>query len=196
MKISITLKFFINLLILYILISWTQLSLVGAQTIEPDNVSRTEQLHLIEDFNQRLTPNERAWLKRNSILKVAVKNGWMPIEFKLESEDHRGISIDYLNKLSSILQVKFEIINYVDNLEPANADIISGVANRNLRNSNFRLLDQPYLVFPLAIYTNKLKKNSSKIKSIEDLKNSNVAIFKGGQIGQKIKENYPNLRLT
>lgn len=52
----------------------------------------------------RLTPKEQAWLQQNPNIRVAVKSAWMPIEFKLESERHRGVSVDYLSAISKLLK--------------------------------------------------------------------------------------------
>lgn len=190
------LKLIIQLSILSFLLSWTQLSLISAETITSDKISSAQKTNRTQELEAKLTPNEKEWLKKNQNLKVAVKSGWMPIEFKLESEDHRGLSIDYLTRLADILHIDFTITNYVDDISPEDADIISGVSNKNLKNPNFRLLNQPFLVFPLAIYTNKNIKKQSKIKSLEELSDARVAIFKHGLIGQKVSENYPKIKLV
>jgi len=178
------------------LLSCTLLSRVSAETIHPDSINGAQRNQDLQELTIRLTPNEKAWLKKNPNIKVAVKNGWMPIEFKLESEEHRGLSIDYLTRLASLLQVNFIITNYMDNIDPEETDIISAVSNKNLGNHKFHLLNQPFLVFPLAIYTNKNIKKKSSIKSLDDLDRSRVAIFKNSPIGQKIHENYPKLSLV
>ena len=190
------LKFIIQLTILGFLLAWTQISLNAAETIKPDNISSSKKTNRIKEFEAKLTPNEKEWLKNNQSLKVAVKSGWMPIEFKLESEAHRGLSIDYLTRLANMLHINFIITDYVDNLSIEDADIISGVGNKNLKKPNFRLLNQPFLVFPLAIYTNKNIEKQLKINSLEDLNEARVAIFKYGSIGQKVSENYPRIKLV
>lgn len=55
-----------------------------------------------------MTANEMVWLKKNN-LKVALKNSWMPIELKSENKNFRGLSIDYLKRLSNIFQVNFRL---------------------------------------------------------------------------------------
>ena len=192
-------RYFLKLIIqpiLIILLFWTHLSLFAAEVIKADKISRSQNNNHNQELEARLTPNEKEWLKKNQNLKVAVKNGWMPIEFKLESGAHSGLSIDYLTRLAEILHINFIITNYEDNISPEDADIISGVNNKNLNNPHFRLLSQPFLVFPLAIYTNKNITEQSKISSLEELKDARVAIFKNGLIGQKVSENYPDIKLV
>ena len=192
----ISLKLIIQLAVLCFLLSWTQLSKIAAETIQPDKVVSAQKIQNAQELSARLTPNEKVWLERNPNIKVAVKNGWMPIEFKLESDEHRGLSIDYLARLASLLRVNFIITNYTDNIDPEEADIISAVSNKSLKNHKYQLLNQPFLVFPLAIYTNKNTKKELTIRSLEDLDGARVAIFKSSPLGQKIHENYPKLNLV
>jgi diguanylate cyclase (GGDEF)-like protein len=192
----ISLKLTMHLAVLCFLILWAQPSHIRAETIQPDQITSAQKIKNAEALTLRLTPNEKAWLEQNPSIKVAVKDGWMPIEFKLESQEHRGLSIDYLSRLANLLQVNFIVTHYTDNIDPEDADIISAVSNRSLNNPKFHLLNQPYLVFPLAIYTNKHNKKDSKINSLDDLDNARVAVFKNSPLGQKILENYPKLNLV
>ncbi len=190
------LRFIIKLLMVCGLLFGAQLSLVVAEAIHPNKISNAYKINNAQKLSDRLTPNEKEWLKRNPSIRVAVKSGWMPIEFKLESAEHRGLSVDYLTMLADLLQVSFVIVDYTDNIVPEEADIISGISNRNLKNNNFRLLSQPFMEFPLAIYTNKNIERKSRIESLENLNGSRVAVFKSGTIGQKIRENYPDIKLV
>ncbi len=146
--------------------------------------------------NITLTPSEIDWLNKNQGIRVAVKNGWMPIEFQLENDKHQGLSIDYLSELSNLLHLKFIVVNYTENIDLINqADMISGIGNNTIVNSKFEPLDQPFLTFPYAIYTNINKKINSKINSLENLNNLHVAVYKNANIAQKIRENYPKIKL-
>jgi len=192
----ISIKLIIQSALFCFLLSCTLLSHITAETIHPDQINNAQKNQGTQELTIRLTPKEKAWLNKNPNIRVAVKNGWMPIEFKLESEEHRGLSIDYLTRLANLLQVNFIISEYTDDIGPEEADIISAVSNKTLKNHQFHLLNQPFLVFPLAIYTNKNIKKESSIKSLDDLENSRVAIFRNSPIGQKIHENYPKLSLV
>lgn len=192
----ISLKLTLKLVVFCFLLSSAQLTVVAAETIQPDKVSDAQKIQNSKDLTLRLTPIEIAWLKKNPNIKVAVKNGWMPIEFRLESEKHQGISIDYLSSLANLLQINFIITNYIDNIQPEEADIISGVSNKNLNNSKFRLINQPFLVFPSAVYTNRYKQIERKIKSLDDLNGLRVAVFKNGSLRQSLSQYYPKLKLV
>lgn len=166
-----------------------KLSLAANETIK-STANVKSQISAIQ-----LTPNEKAWIEKRQPVKVAVKSGWMPIEFKLENDKHRGISIDYLSKIGELLHIDFIVVNYTENIQPDQADIISGVSGNSLKNSHFQLLSQPFIDFPFAIYTDKHNKKQAAVNSLENLNGYNVAVFKSGPLGQKIRENYPRIKL-
>ncbi|WP_051901432.1 EAL domain-containing protein [Methylotenera sp. L2L1] len=142
----------------------------------------------------RLTPNEFAWLKNNPNIRVAVKDGWMPIEFKSESNQHRGISVDYLQALGKAVNVNFTLVDYSENMSPSTAEMISGVANTNVKNPQFKKLAQPFLDFPIAIYVDKSRHH--QIDKMEDLHHKSVALFRHGPITKEIAANYPQIKLV
>ena len=188
-------KFFIRLLAFCCCISVYLPCSVRAETISPNKI-HTANTEIAQKLNEILTPNEKIWLKNNASFKVAVKSGWMPIEFKLENGEHRGVSVDYLAALSHLLNVSFVIVDYTDNIDSEDADIISGVSNLNLKNAQFNLLSEPYLEFPLAVYTNNRIETTPNNWSLEKLKDARVAIYKSGIIGEKIHEKYPEIKLV
>lgn len=168
------------------------LLLLSSLALATDEIIRPDGNISAQNLNIRLTPKEKLWLAQNQTIRVAVKKGWAPVEFMLENNQHRGLSIDYLSKISSLLNIKFSIINYSDDLDATQADVISAVGSNLGEKNGFRSLNQPFLMFPHAIYTNKNK----KFNSLEDLKSSRIAIFKNGSLGHKILENYPNTKLV
>ncbi|HEY0842185.1 EAL domain-containing protein [Methylotenera sp.] len=143
----------------------------------------------------QLTPNEVAWLKTHPEVRVAVKHGWMPIEFKLESNQHRGISVDYLQALSSIFDIRFVLSDYSENMNTSAVDVISGVVSTNVKYPQFKRQPYPFLTFPFAIYVNKKSNDRLEITSMADLNNKRVAVFKNGPVAREIAANYPQIKL-
>ena len=186
----ISIKLMTLLLLSCLTLSWTNLSLAANEIITTD-IKKNDQFS-----NIRLSPTEKSWLEKRHIVRVAVKSGWMPIEFKFENDKHRGLTIDYLSKIENTFNIKFIVVNYTGSIDSAQADIISGVSNSNLKEPQFQLLNQPFLTFPFAIYTNKNIKKNTKISSLEDLNDLTVAVFKNGAIGQKLRDHYPKIKLV
>jgi len=143
----------------------------------------------------QLTPNEVAWLKKHPEVRVAVKHGWMPIEFTLENNQHNGISVDYLQALSSIFNIHFIPSNYSESTSPSDVDVISGVVGANVKHPEFKKLPYPFLTFPFAIYVNKKVNARLGINSMDDLNYKRVAVFKNGPVAKEVSENYPKIQL-
>lgn len=142
----------------------------------------------------QLTPKERDWLKQNPDIRVAVKSAWMPIEFKLESERHRGVSVDYLNAISQLLNVNFTVIDFPEDSEPESVDVVSGVIGSKTIYPDYRALSQPFLVVPFAIYVNRNQSQTEQVNTLDGLKGKRVAVFKHSVLSKRISENYPEIK--
>ncbi len=178
------------ILTIFCLLTISERTLAAEEIIKPEKKLDNKPLDI------ELTPIEKAWLKKNHTIRVAVKSGWMPIEFKLENDKHRGLSIDYLTEIANLLQMDFTVVDYTENLDQEQVDIISAVSGNKIQNHNFHTLKQPFLSFPFAIYKNKNIHQNKQIISLDDLSGLRVAVFKNGILSQKISENYPNIKLV
>lgn len=180
----------------FLILSIFCLLTISGRVYSADEVIKSYKKTDIELLDLKLTPLEKAWLKKNHKIRVAVKNGWMPIEYKLENDKHRGVSIDYLSEIGSLLQMDFTVVDYTENINQDQADIISAVNGNKIKNPNFNVLNQPFLSFPFAIYINKNAYQNKKINSLDNLSGLRVAVFKSGILAQKISQNYPNIKLV
>lgn len=143
-----------------------------------------------------LTLKEQEWLASHKQIKVAVKSGWMPIEFRLAKELHRGIAVDYLAQIKKLTSIHIETVEYTEDIDTSQADVISSVNGNSLKTSQFKLLKQPYMVIPNAIYINKIKSNQFTNKSLEDFKYAKIAVYRNSTVAKNIRENFPNLKLV
>lgn len=140
-----------------------------------------------------LTQEERAWLKAHPEITVAVSHGWAPIGFLSEANELRGISVDYLKKLETILGVKFHRVPSLDNPAIENTDMIAAVANpKSLAETRFTPLDAPYLEMPFGIFT---RNATHHIQGLHDLHGKRVAVFKTGAATQALARDHPEIQL-
>lgn len=143
-----------------------------------------------------LTAKEKEWLANHKEIKVAVKSGWMPIEFRLAKEPHRGVSVDYLARIKKLTSIHIDTVEYTEDIDSSQADVISSVSGNSLKTSDFKLLKQPYLVIPNAIYINKNKSNKFTDKSLGDVKHAKIAVYRNSIVAKNIREDFPNLNLV
>lgn len=163
--------------------------------------SQAQELIKFRKQNSNLSSNiplshiEKEWIKNHNPILVAVKSGWMPIEFQVENKLHRGYAIDYLQKIANLYQINFEVVNYTEDSENSEPDIISSVSGQSLSNDKFHLLSQPYLVIPYAIYINNILSKNFQRNNIEDLRSAKIAIFRKNGLAKSLIKNYPELKL-
>ncbi|HSI95721.1 MAG: transporter substrate-binding domain-containing protein, partial [Methylophilaceae bacterium] len=141
----------------------------------------------------QLTTEERAWIKAHPVITVAANHGWAPISFLSENKEIRGVSVDYLKRLESILGIKFQLVRSVENPAVEKADMIAAVTNLpSLKGSRFTPLKSPYIRTPYVIFT---RKGSEDIHQLEDLEGKKAVVFKTGVVAEALAQDYPNIQL-
>jgi len=141
----------------------------------------------------QLTVAERAWLKAHPTISVAINHGWDPIGFMTERNELRGISVDYLRRVESLLGVEFRHVRSVENPAIEKADIIAAVVNiQSLHGSRFTSLESPYLRMPFVIFT---RGDTDNIHRLEDLYGKKAAVFKTGAVAEALSRDHPQIQL-
>ncbi|KQT34072.1 EAL domain-containing protein [Methylophilus sp. Leaf414] len=141
-----------------------------------------------------LSVQEKAWIKEHPSIRVAVKSGWMPIEFQLENQKHAGISVDYLHQISLLTGLTFTIVDYHPNINGNEAEVITGIRNKRL-SQGFHLVATPYLDVTNAIYVAANSGFNPGQTNLNQLSQKKVAVFKSGLVGQELKAAVPDIDL-
>lgn len=163
--------------------------------------SHAQQLITYQKHNKNLdskislSRSEKEWIKNHDPVLVAVKSGWMPIEFQVDNLMHRGYAIDYFQKIADLYQINFEIVNYTEDNNGFEPDIISSVNGKNVNNDKFHLLSQPFLLSAYAIYINTSHSKNVQRNLIEDLGSAKIAIFRKSLITKSLLKKYPDMRI-
>lgn len=141
-----------------------------------------------------LSVQEKAWIKEHPSIRVAVKSGWMPIEFQLENQKHAGISVDYLHQISLLTGLTFTIVDYHPNINGNEAEVITGIRNKRLP-QGFHLVATPYLDVTNAIYVAANSGFNPGQTNLNQLSQKKVAVFKSGLVGQELQAAVPDIDL-
>lgn len=140
-----------------------------------------------------LTAEEKSWLRSHPEISVGVRHGYSPLEFIFELEEFRGISVDYLKKIESMLNIKFNKKMADANLSANQTDMISLVTNlHSLDDTRYAALDTAYLVSTIGIFT---KKDAPTLGGIQDLYGKKVAVFKNSLVTARIAQEHPQINL-
>lgn len=173
-----------------ILLMATCLSLsLPAQEILPGSLYAADNLQRLH-----FSAQETDWIKQHRNIRVAVRNGWMPIEFQLENQKHKGVSIQYLQKISQLTGLKFTIVDYHDNITSNEASLVTGIRSKQMP-MGFSLLATPYLETPNAIYVASHNKLYQSEIQLDQLTHKTVAVFRNGPLSQRLSELVPGIKI-
>lgn len=173
-----------------VLIITVFVSILGfAEEVQPNHMPEDTLLPPLP-----LSEQEKAWIKAHPTIRVAVKSGWMPIEFQLENHKHAGISIDYLEQISLLTGIKFTIENYHPNITPDEIEFMTGIRGKN-HPEGFQLVATPYLETSNAIYVATKSAHSTANSNLNQLSQKTVAVFRSGPLARELKTSVPDINL-
>lgn len=145
-----------------------------------------------------LTLQEKTWLKLHPVITVGCDSAWAPAEFIDSDGNYAGMSIDYLQILSEMLNVKFEIVKEPSwqqlmlKAKNGEIDLFPNIASTQER-QKFLLFTEPYITFPILIYTHK---NSMLVPDVKELLGKKVAIVENYATHEWLTRDYPSLDLV
>lgn len=145
-----------------------------------------------------LTEEERAWLRRHPVIRVAQDSGWPPIEFTDDSGVNTGMTADYLRLIERRLGLRFERVRGLSwqesyaRLKRWDIDMTTSVAVTPER-TEFWAFTQPYMKVPIVIYT---QNDVAFIADMSRLAGKSVAVVDGYAVSDWIPRDFPDIPLT
>ncbi len=145
----------------------------------------------------QLSPDEKAWLNQNHTVRVRI--GSAP-PLMLTDGKIRGMAIDYLTYIFNQHGIK---IHYIQESEVTwtqalkfieQHDVVDMVPTAKITNERKKrmLFTDEYIFAPWVIFT---RSKADFIGSIEDLKGKTVSVEEGYVIHEKLKRDYPKIKL-
>ena len=144
-----------------------------------------------------LTDVERSWLIDHPVIRVAADIAWPPIEYVNAQGMFQGIAIDYLNRVSESLGIRFEFdtesnwSTVVEKLKDRELDMFSAAAFTPSR-AEFAAFTRPYLSLSQVVFT---RDDAPFYRSLDDLIGERLAVVKGYAIGELLRRDYPDIDL-
>ena len=156
---------------------------------EADNDSNTA-LHL--------TAEERQWLAEHPVIRVAGDRAWPPIEFVGSDGEFRGMSVDFLNRVSQLLGVRFEFDKVSDwntvvgRLRNRELDMFAAAAETAERRK-FAIFTTPHISLSNAIFT---RTDAPFVADLGELVGKKVSVVKGYALAEYVRSTRPDLNLV
>lgn len=145
-----------------------------------------------------LTDEERSWLAEHPVIRVAMDPDWAPVEFADDKGNFHGISMDYLQQLSKLLKIRFEVadgLTWQDKLiamENGKFDLFSSISQTRDREARYNFTT-PYLSMPINIFASDDGTYIGKLKTLEG---KQVAVVEGYAIHEWVQGEYPGINLV
>jgi len=107
----------------------------------------------------KLNSQEQAWIKEHPIIKIGVMEAWPPLDFVDEQDQARGIGVDLIKRISSVLDSELEIVpgswvQLQEQVISGEIDALLDITPRPERESQFDFTS-PYLEVPHVIVARK-----------------------------------------
>lgn|GEM_PF-1644593 len=158
--------------------------------VEPDQTDNNSAIEL--------TTAEWSWLDQHPVIKVAGDANFAPIEYLTEEGEFKGISVEYLDIISSMLGIRFEYkkstnwVEATDKLKNHDLDIFSAAASTTDRRT-YAEFTHPFLSVPVMIFT---PQNVPYISSLTELEGRKVAVVRGHASTELIRRGNWNIELV
>lgn len=136
-----------------------------------------------------LSEEEKFWLKKNSLIKVAVLEKWKPFDMIDENGNRVGFHVDLVKLMNKNMGTQIVLVPY-PSWNKAYEDVISGKVHSILslsytkeREENYFIYSKPYHFTPYQIVVTK----DSSIKTLDHLEDKKIAV-RSKSITKKIVE--------
>ena len=143
----------------------------------------------------KLSVQERQWLADHPVIRVHNETDWPPFNF-FEDGKALGFSIDYMNLLAAMVDVKVEYVTgptwseFLDMMKSGELDVMLNIVKTPER-QKFLLYTKPYAFNPNTI----LSRRETLYDSLEQLSGKTVAIPKGFFYEEILTRDYPRIKL-
>lgn len=145
--------------------------------------------------NPAFTPEERAYLAKHPVVKLANDIDWEPFEFIDDQGRYKGIAADYFKLLGDKLGIVFQPVkrkNWAEVVELTKSgqlDVYSCAVASPERKEYMRFT-KPYLSFPMVLVS---KSDMSFVQQYDQLNGKTVAVVKDYWSDEYLKQNYPRV---
>ena len=145
-----------------------------------------------------LSQQERAWIKKHPIIRVAPDPDYAPFQFTDKNGRSQGLANEYLTLMGKKLGIKFKLVpspSWSASLEAVkkrSADLVA-VAAKTPGRERYLSFTSPYVSFPDVLIT---RKNSPQVSSLSQLRGRSLGSIKGFAINTYIQEQYPDIKLA
>ncbi len=161
-------------------------------TISP--VSETAK----QQFKQKLSEIERAWLAKKPVLRFQNENNWPPYNFNRDGKP-MGYSLDFMSLLGQVTGQKLQVVTgynwqqYMDMLRSGELDLLVNFSETEQRKKEFAFTE-PYALLSRSWAIRRSM--AAEISTFQDFAKKTIAVTKGFVTEQYLSEYHPEIKLV
>ncbi len=145
-----------------------------------------------------LSLEDQRWLAEHPKIRVGVNPAWPPVEYLQGNGAYRGLASDYLSLLTSWLGVQAQIrpmpswAEARQQVEAGQIDLLPAVT-ASASGRKFLKFTQPYLRFPVVVFT---RKDAPLLTGLADLEGQKVIVEDASSMQEILRDRYPRIDFT
>jgi len=142
------------------------------------------------------TAAQRTWLEAHPVIRVGIDSSRAPLEWRGEDGELRGISLDFLSRISEMLGVRFELVacrdiaDQVSRIEQRQVDLVTSVAITPSRQRYMQVSDI-YLRTPVVIFGSV---GAPPVGGLAGLKGKRVAVSARTSTADTLAHDWPSIQ--
>ena len=147
----------------------------------------------------QLSDEEKTWIQRHPLVRVAVIDGYAPMTFMDDDGNYRGITIDVLAQIRLRTGISFEIreasnVNQLRQMvSDGEADMIGALTPSTDRKQRL-LFTRPYMTNAFVMVVRQQGENIPS--SLSEMQGKRLAVISGTGMIEKIRNQYPQIKLV
>lgn len=145
-----------------------------------------------------LTDEEKQYLAQHPVLTMCVDPDWRPFEYLDDNNNYTGVIAEYMKIIEENIGTRFEVV-HTDSwaqskefAEQRKCDFIPG-ANLTEEREEYLGFTTPYFRIDSGLAFRK--SDSTRIKSIDDLRGKQLVVVGGNLYDEAVALDYPDIRL-
>ena len=146
-----------------------------------------------------LTPDERAWLIRNSMVRARITD-LPPYQIVKDNEPEQGIVFEYLKLIGDRTGIKFKyevtdkpFAEFLDSMKQRKGPDMTAVIVSTPEREKYLSFTAPYISSPYVIF---IREQDKPILDISGLAGKALAVPRGFAVHQQLDRDYPEIRRT
>ncbi|WP_192954762.1 response regulator [Gallaecimonas mangrovi] len=173
----------------------------GLNSLSDDDINSIRSHYLQNIVSSQafaLTDKQKQWLDQHRSIRLGIDPSWLPIEGFSKQNEYVGVGSEYINWLSTLLNVQMKPVKGLSWAQALAAykegkvDLFPAMTPSAERRKDYLFTD-PYQTLPMVLIT---RAKAPFIAGLNDLKGKKVAVVQGYVTQEYLQQDYPSIEVV